>query len=116
MALAGSGWVKARPDWPQRGLGGIVTALVTALVTGAAVLVTALLMLQPHLVFPVVAAALILSAATMALIALGSPREVGSLRTVYWDIAGAMTLLGFCAALFGEPEQVAALMDRQSAN
>ena len=61
--------------------------------------------------FPVTGFALVVAAATFALIAWASPPEVGH-RLVFWDVAGAMTVLGLCAALFGEPEQAVALLDR----
>ena len=55
---------------------------------------------------------LVVAAGTMALIALASPPEVGRARLVYWDFAGALTLIGLCAALLGEPEQAVALLER----
>ena len=31
---------------------------------------------------------------------------------MFWDISGALAVIGLCAALFGEPEQAVALLDR----
>lgn len=101
-----------RAGWFDRGWRSIAVALAAAFGAALAAFVTALFLLPPALVFPVTAAGLVLAAASMALIAWGSPSEVGPARLVYWDVAGALTVLGLCAALFGEPEQAVALMQR----
>jgi hypothetical protein len=100
---------------PARGWNGIFIALGTAVAAALAALVAALAMLPPALVFPVIAAALILAAAAMVLIAWGAPPETGATRTVYWDVAGLLALVGLAAALFGEPEQAVALLRREEA-
>jgi hypothetical protein len=91
-------------------LPGVAIALATAIATAAA----ALAMVPPPLVFPVLAAGLILAAAALAVIALAAPPETGRARTVYWDVAGLLTLIALAAALFGEGEQVA-LLSREEA-
>jgi hypothetical protein len=90
----------------------IAVALGSAAAAGATAVVAAYLLLPAAMVLPVVAAGLIVSAGMMALIAWAAPREVGAARLIYWDFAGALTLIGFCAALFGEAEQAVALMER----
>ena len=60
----------------------------------------------------VTAAGLMLAAAALAVIAWALPAEVGRSRLVFWDTAGVLALIGLCAALFGEAEQVVALVDR----
>jgi hypothetical protein len=95
-----------------RGWRSVAVALVAALGAALAAFATALFLLPAALVFPVTAAGLVLAAATFALIAWVSPPEVGTTRLLYWDVAGALTVLGLCAALFGEPEQAVALMQR----
>jgi hypothetical protein len=97
---------------PARRQHGVVLALGGALTAAAAALVTAVFLVPPPLVFPVTATGLVVAAATMGVLAWGSPGEVGATRLVFWDFAGALTLLGLCAALFGEPEQAAALLER----
>ena len=97
------------PGWP-----GVAIALATAIATAAAALIAALAMVPPPLVFPVLAAGLILAAAALAVIALAAPPETGRARTVYWDVAGLLTLIALAAALFGEGEQVA-LLSREEA-
>jgi hypothetical protein len=96
---------------PARRWHGLAIALAGALTAGAAALIAALFLVPPPLVFPVTGFALVVAAATFALIAWASPPEAGN-RLVFWDVAGAMTVLGLCAALIGEPEQAVALLDR----
>lgn len=96
---------------PARRWHGLAVALAAALTAGAAALIAALALLPLALVFPVTALALLVAAASFAFIAWISPPEVNN-RLVFWDVAGAMTVLGLVAALFGEPEQAVALFDR----
>ena len=91
---------------------GLVLALVAALTAAAAAFIAALFLVPPVLVFPATAAGLVVAAGTMALIAWVAPPEVGATRLVYWDFAGALTVIGLCAVLFGEPEQAVALLER----
>lgn len=114
MALTRS-TLPLRAVLPPRRWGGVFIALGAAVAAAFAALVAALAILPPLLVFPVMAAALILAAAAMALIAWGSPPETGAARTVYWDVAGLLTLIGLAAALFGEPGQAVALIRREEA-
>lgn len=104
---------RSRGEQPVRRWPGIAAALTGTIAAAAAAFVTALVLLPASLVFPVTAAGLVLSAGAMALIAWVSPPEIGGARIVYWDIAGALTLIGLCAALFGEPEQAVALLERE---
>jgi hypothetical protein len=90
---------------------GLAITLGAAIAAASAALIVALFLLPPAMVFPVTGLALVLAAATFAAIAWASPPEVGN-RLVFWDIAGAMTVLGLCAALLGEPEQAIALIER----
>ncbi|MEA3057896.1 MAG: hypothetical protein QOF34_711 [Sphingomonadales bacterium] len=100
----------ARRPLPARRWHGFAIAMAGAVTAGVAALIAALVLLPPALVFPVTALALLVAAASFAFIAWISPPEVGS-RLVFWDVAGAMTVLGLVAALFGEPEQAAALIE-----
>ena len=111
---------KEQPIWTAHGARqrrlvehsyGLGIALAAALASAGAVLIAALFLLPSGLVFPVTAFGLVLGGGTFALIAWASPREVTN-RLVFWDIAGAVTVLGFCAALLGEPEQAIALLER----
>ena len=84
----------------------LVVSVSGACAAALAGLVVALVLLPPALVLPVVAISLLLAAATLAILA-WAPGEVGGARLVFWDTAGALTLIGLCAALFGEAEAVA---------
>jgi hypothetical protein len=86
-------------------LQGVAIALAAAVAAAAAALVTAQVLLPPALVFPVCGAGLLAAAAIMAVIAWASPSEVP--RLIFWDFAGLIALFALCAALIGEPEQVA---------
>jgi hypothetical protein len=112
MALVGQR-ATLRHRFPDRGWRGIAVALGAALAAAIAALAAALAILPPAQVFPVVAVGLLLAAASFALIAWCSPREAGAARTVYWDVAGVLTLIGLATALVGEPEQAVALLERE---
>ena len=112
MALARS-TLPLRRLAPPVGWPGVAVAAGAAIAAGAAALVAALAMLPSPLVFPVLAAGLILAAAALALMAFAAPPETGRARMVYWDVAGLLTLIGLTAALFGEPEQAVALLSRE---
>ena len=72
---------------------GLALALVGALAAAASAFIAALFLLPPVMVFPVTGAALVLAAASFALIAWASPAEVGASRLVFWDISGALAVL-----------------------
>jgi membrane protein YdbS with pleckstrin-like domain len=95
-----------------RGWNGIALALVAALAAAAGALVAAVVLLPPSQVLPATVASLMLAAATTALIAWAAPPEAGRARILFWDIAGALTAIGVCAALFGEPGEAVALLER----
>jgi hypothetical protein len=94
---------------------GVALALGTALTAVAAASIAALVMLPHPLLFPVLAAGLILAAAALAFIACAAPPETGSARIFYWEVAGVLALIGLAAALVGEGEQAAALLSREKA-
>ena len=100
---------------PPRGPLGIALALGAALAAAAAASIAALAMLPFPLLFPVLAAGLILAAAALAFIACAAPPETGTARVFYFEVAGLLALIGLVAALFGEPEQAAALLSREKA-
>ena len=90
---------------------GLALALTGALAAAASAFIAALFLLPAPMVFPVTGAALVLAAASVALIAYASPTESGNSRLVLWDMSGALAVIGLCAALFGEPEQAVALLE-----
>ena len=72
---------------------GLALALVGALAAAASAFIAALFLLPPVMVFPVTGSALVLAAASIALIAYVSPTESGNSRLVLWDISGALAVL-----------------------
>lgn len=65
------------------------------------------------LLLPAASIALLASAVVVAVLAwrLPKPRADG---VTYWDVSGALTLAGICAALFSEPDQVIPLIESAS--
>lgn len=64
------------------------------------------------LVLPAIGVLATLAAAGVALIAWLSAQRVAAALT-YWDVAGALTLVGVVATLLSEPELVLPLFDNQ---
>ena len=91
---------------------GLAIALSGALAAAAAAFIAALVLLPAAMVFPATGAGLVFAAATFALIAWATPGDVGGSRIVFWDMSGALAVIGLCAALLGEPEQAVALLER----
>jgi hypothetical protein len=81
-----------------------ILALLSVLIAVPAFLVIRLL--EPELVLPALSILLFTGAAIAALVACKIRRSV-----MLWDIAGAFTLMGCAAAIFGEPDQVALLFE-----
>jgi hypothetical protein len=73
----------------------------------------ALAILYPTPIGPAVALGLLLAAGTLAVMACAAPAGTGVSRLVFWDTAGALTIIGLVAALMGEPEQAVALLERE---
>jgi hypothetical protein len=101
-----------RPDRPAAPWIGVVAAGSGALAAGAGCLAVALAVLPPHMAFPVTAAGLLVAAAMTSLMACATPAGSAPSRLMLWDFAGALSLIGLAAALFGEPEQAVALLER----
>ena len=105
--LRASRWGARGPGWA-----GALAAGAGAFAAAAAGFAAALVLLPPAMVFPITALGLLVTAATFALIAWASPPETGPSRLLFWDFSGTLTVIGLCAALFGEPEQAVALLER----
>jgi hypothetical protein len=63
------------------------------------------------LVLPGLSLLVILCAAAAALIGWLRPSRPSSDHVSYWDVAGALTLIGVCAALLSDAEQVMPLLE-----
>jgi hypothetical protein len=92
-----------RRNAPSRESPGIL-ALLSVLIAAPAFLIVRLL--DPELVLPVLSILLFTDAAIAAIVARKSRQNI-----MLWDIAGAFTLMGCAAAIFGEPDQVALLFE-----
>lgn len=65
------------------------------------------------MLLPVASLALLASATLIAVLAWRTPKLRADTVT-YWDVSGALTLAGICAALFSEPDQVIPLIESAS--
>lgn len=94
-------------DWS----GPTLTATAVSL-AGASAIGALALMLSPPLVLPVIGVLATLAAVVVALIAWATAQRMAAAIT-YWDVAGALTLIGIVATLLSEPELVLAFLDNQ---
>jgi uncharacterized membrane protein YfcA len=90
-----------------------------ALIGSAAVLAGTLLIsawsLPPQLVLPTVSLSALATACVVAFVAWRiRARERG--HPTHWDIAGALTFIGMCAAILSEPDQVVPLLQAASSD
>lgn len=69
--------------------------------------------LEPALVLPALSILLFGEAAVAALVARLIQAAENSSRVTLWDFAGAFTLMGCAAAIFGEPDQAALFFEEQ---
>lgn len=90
--------------WPQPAL--IVAALLITLTIGLHAL-----LLPAHLVLPALSGTLTVAAFAVAVCAWWSPAATSSRRISYWDYSGALYFLGCGAAILGEADFVAALLE-----
>lgn len=97
----------------------LAAGLSLALAVSGAVLVTAFLlsfwMLPRQLVLPVVCVAALATAGAVAFVA-WLHRASNRSHPTYWDIAGALTLIGMCAAILSEPDEVIPLLEAATRN
>lgn len=90
--------------WPQP------TLMVAALLTVSTIGLHALL-LPAHLVLPALSGTLTVAAFAVAMFAWWRPVAASSRRISCWDYSGALYFLGCGAAILGEADFVAALME-----
>jgi hypothetical protein len=96
---------------PQRsegqGFTGLILAIAGLLASGAVLAWS----LPPALVLPGLSVLVLLSATAAAVIGWLRPCRPRTDRVNYWDVAGALTLIGVCAALLSDVEQVMPLLE-----
>jgi hypothetical protein len=80
-------------------------ALAFAVATASAILL--------HRVFalPVISTLFFVLSGLVAFLAWGRPRPSDQDRLTYWDVAGALTFIGICAAAQVEPDQMVRLVE-----
>ena len=86
-------------------------ALFSLLTAGPAILM--LRMLEPELVLPAFSILLFVEAAVAGIVARLIHIPANATDVTLWDFAGALTLIGCAAAVFGEPDQAALFLEEQ---
>jgi peptidoglycan/LPS O-acetylase OafA/YrhL len=88
-----------------------------ALAVGASAIVAAYAgrAISPDALLPVVCAALFVSAAILAAVG-WQQRTAKPAFVTYWDVSGALTLIGCAAAMMTEPENVMQLFELRQKN
>lgn len=85
--------------------------LASVMVLGFTAVAVSVWTLPVPLVLPVLSALLVAAACITALLAWVRPHNKWDERVTYWDITGALALVGICAALLSEPDQVMPLLE-----
>ena len=88
-----------------------MVAVALAASLGAVAFALAVWMLPRPLVLPAFSVVAVSAAGLLALLAWRLPRPRTAARVTYWDVAGALTFIGVCAALLSDPEQALPLME-----
>ena len=94
----------ARWDGPQ-------SLSVGFLAIGSTAALVAAWLLPLPLVLPVLSVLLIVAACATALVAFRRPPHPTPDRVTYWDVTGALTFIGICAALLSDSAQVLPLLE-----
>lgn len=71
--------------------------------------------ISPDALYPAVAASLFVSAAILAAIG-WRQRKVKPAYVTYWDVSGALTLIGCAAAMMTEPESIMQVFELRQKN
>lgn len=87
--------------------------LAIALIIGIVLFAAAMWYLPHPIVLPLLSVAAIGGAIIVALIAWLSTRKETAEALSYWDVVGAMTMIGVCAALLSDPEQAIPLLEQR---
>ncbi len=90
-----------------------ILALFCALTACPAVLM--IRTLEPELVLPTLSILLFAEAAIAAIMARLIHVQENTANVTLWDFAGAFTLIGCAATIFGEPDQAALFFEQQTA-
>jgi hypothetical protein len=101
-----------KPQIRFRGWSGPTLAAAAAVFAGASATSALVWTLPAPLVLPAIGVLATLAAAIVALIAWLTAQQMSASLT-YWDVVGALTLVGVFAALLSEPELVLPLLENQ---
>jgi hypothetical protein len=71
-------------------------------------------MLEPELVLPALSVLLLAEATVAGIVAHVMHVPENAADITLWDFAGAFTLIGCAAAVFGEPDQAALFLEEQA--
>jgi hypothetical protein len=103
------------PSRPSQRWDGPQVAVVVLSLAGAIAAALCLWTLPLPLILPALSVLIVFAAAGLALVAWMRPHRPASVRVTYWDIVGALTFIGICAALLSDPEQVVPLLEARRA-
>jgi hypothetical protein len=101
--------VRPRADGGRPRFSGPELAFAGATLAGFAAWVASSVTLPPGLIMPVVATVFLAFAAVLAMVAWR--REMDPDHVTYADVAGALTLIGVCAAATIDPDQLVRLVE-----
>jgi hypothetical protein len=110
MVASSSNWImRNAPSLEPFGM----SALFFALTGLPAILL--IRMLEPELVLPGFSILLFAEATIAVIVARFIRAEENAANVTWWDFAGAFTLIGCAATIFGEPDQAALFFEEQTA-
>jgi Na+/melibiose symporter-like transporter len=94
----------------QRLMGGPALIFIAAVAATAIAAGFAARAMSTDVVLPLVSASLFVFAAAIALAAWPQRKAHRQAGPTYWDVAGALTLIGICAAALVDPDQMVGVM------
>lgn len=107
MILSRASWTNSNAPWREAFC---TCAVLSILVTAPAFLM--ILLLDSQLVLPALSILFFSDAMITALFAWAKSGIATLENVTLWDVAGALTMFGCAAAIFGEPDQVALLFEQ----
>jgi hypothetical protein len=109
--MAVSDKTKPFPAKDRTGLHGPEILFAAAVLASFAILAFAAAAFPDHFALPVTSTLLLASAGLAALIAWLRERGPESDRVTYWDVAGALTLIGISAGTLVDPDHLLRIVD-----
>ena len=109
--MAVSNKIKPFPARGRTRLHGPEILFAAAVLASFAVLALATAAFPGHFALPVTSTLLLALAGLAALIAWSREHGSGSRRVTYWDVAGALTLIGISAGTLVDPDHLLRIVD-----